>query len=187
MNLQWVIEKIPSFPNLSTLPRGIGVGRLATIFYGTILGPLMGYSVGGEDVMINADIESLARVQKSRGCGAPSPWKFDRTNHINRTIGDRSFYVHIPPSYNPNTAHAVVLSFHGYKGSDLNQETISAFSQKGLTVNRKVGSDIMGSIVNLLHWIWGRALSQFTRWALGVQGRMAIPNSVLGKGHRMPR
>ena len=157
MNLEWIIENIPSFPNLSTLPRGTGVGRLATILYGTILGPLMGHSPGGAD---DADIESLARVQKSRGCGAPSPWKFDRTNHINRTIGDRSFYVHIPPSYKPNTAHAVVLSFHGYKGSDLNQEAISAFSQKGLTVNRKVGSDTMDPYSQplTLCWIWGRAL-----------------------------
>ena len=192
MNLQCFVDKTPPFPNLLTR-RGPGVGRLATIFYRTILvGSLIGHGAGGEDAMINADVESLARVLRSRGCDAPSPWTFDRsqTNHINRTIGDddRSFYVHLPPSYNLNTAHAVVLSFHGYMGSDLDQESISAFSQNGLTVNGRVGSDVNRSAVNLpYHWIWGRVSSQFTRRALGVQERMAVPDSVLGRVPRMPK
>lgn len=71
----------------------------------------------------------------SSGCGAPSPWKFDSTQHSNQSIKDRSFYVHIPAAYNPNVAHAVVLSFHGFKGDDVSQEEISGFSQQGLKIN----------------------------------------------------
>jgi poly(3-hydroxybutyrate) depolymerase len=71
----------------------------------------------------------------SSGCGTRSPWKFDSTHHSNRTIGDRSFYVHIPPSYNPNVPHAIVLSFHGFKEDDVKQEKISGFSAPGLKIN----------------------------------------------------
>jgi hypothetical protein len=49
-----------------------------------------------------------------------------------------SFYVHIPASYNPNVPHAVVLSFHGFKEDDVQQEEISGFSQSGLEINDRV-------------------------------------------------
>jgi hypothetical protein len=74
----------------------------------------------------------------SSGCGVHSPWKFDSTHHSNRSIGDRSFYVHIPPSYNPNVPHAVVLSYYGYEEDDVIQEKISAFSQQGFLINNQV-------------------------------------------------
>jgi hypothetical protein len=74
----------------------------------------------------------------SSGCGIPSPWTFDSTHHSNQSIGDRSFYVHIPPSYNPNVPHAVVLSYHGYEEDDVIQEKISAFSQQGFLINNQV-------------------------------------------------
>jgi hypothetical protein len=72
------------------------------------------------------------------GCGFTPVWQFDAHNHANITTGDRSFLVHIPASYDPTTPHAVVLSFHGYKGNDLKQEKISEFSEKGIKLNGKV-------------------------------------------------
>jgi hypothetical protein len=72
------------------------------------------------------------------GCGFTPVWQFDAHNHANITAGDRSFLVHIPASYDPTTPHAVVLSFHGYKGNDLKQEKISEFSAKGIRLNGKV-------------------------------------------------
>jgi poly(3-hydroxybutyrate) depolymerase len=72
------------------------------------------------------------------GCGAASPWTFDSTQHSNQTIGDRAFLVHIPDSYDSSVPHAVVLSYHGFKGNDTQQEEISAFSESGLEINGKV-------------------------------------------------
>jgi len=77
------------------------------------------------------------------GCGVSSPWKFDSTYHSNRTLGDRSFYVHIPESYDSNIPHAVVLSFHGNNKNDAQQERISGFSQQGLTINNRVRTTFM--------------------------------------------
>lgn len=33
-------------------------------------------------------------------------------------MGDRSFLVHVPPTYNYQTQYPVVLSFHGYGDND---------------------------------------------------------------------
>lgn len=57
---------------------------------------------------------------------------------MNVTVGDRSFLVHIPSSYNANTPHAMVVSYHGFKDNDVKQEAITGFSEKGLTLNGKV-------------------------------------------------
>lgn len=72
------------------------------------------------------------------GCGSNPSWDFDSTGHSNQTLGDRSFLVHIPADYKSTTKHAMVLSFHGFKGDDLQQEKISQFSEPGLTVNGAV-------------------------------------------------
>lgn len=74
----------------------------------------------------------------SSGCGSTTGWLFDTNNHINVTTGARSFLVHIPAAYDADTPHAVVLSFHGYKGNDTQQELVSGFSEKGLRLNGKV-------------------------------------------------
>jgi hypothetical protein len=74
----------------------------------------------------------------SSGCGSTTAWLFDTNNHITVTTGARSFLVHIPVAYDANTPHAVVFSFHGYKGNGLQQELISGFSEKGLRLNGKV-------------------------------------------------
>lgn len=85
-------------------------------------------SIGENDTSGNA----------TTGCGLTPSWKFDDTNHVNMTMGDRSFLVHIPANYDVNTPHPMVLSFHGFKDNDLKQEEITGLSQKGLTLNNKV-------------------------------------------------
>jgi hypothetical protein len=139
--------------------------------------------MGGE---VAIAVNSLA--QPSSGCSGTSTWKFDSTHHSNRTIGNRSFYVHIPPNYKSNVAHAVVLSFHGYKNSALKQEKISGLSNRGLTINGKVG---LVSSSSLTCCLTGpdltRASSPFTRWALGAQERMVVPDIALGKERRMQK
>jgi hypothetical protein len=81
--------------------------------------------------------ETTASSAKS-GCGSASAWQFDADNHANVTMDDRSFLVHIPAAYDANTRHAVVVSFHGFKQEDSNQETITGLSEKGLKLNGKV-------------------------------------------------
>ncbi|KII85665.1 carbohydrate esterase family 1 protein [Plicaturopsis crispa FD-325 SS-3] len=82
---------------------------------------------------------SLAALQcvraASSGCGSKSAWSFDSSNHLNQTIGNRSFLVHLPSSYDSSVAAPVVLSFHGYNGSDSDQELISGFSDDALKIN----------------------------------------------------
>jgi hypothetical protein len=91
-------------------------------------------------------IPQTAESLTSSGCGVSSPWKFDSTYHSNRTLGDRSFYVHIPESYDSNVPHAVVLSFHGNEKNDAQQERISGFSRQGLTINSRVRTTFMRQI-----------------------------------------
>jgi hypothetical protein len=78
----------------------------------------------------------------SSGCGLAPTWQFDAHNRANVTMGDRSFLVHIPVSYDVTTPHAMVLSFHGFKRDDVNQEKISGFSDKGIKLNGKVWADL---------------------------------------------
>lgn len=76
-------------------------------------------------------------TSNASGCGAPSPWKFDDTGHLNVTMGDRSFLIHLPLAYKDDEAHPLVFSFHGFKANDSKQEEITGFSQPGLTLNGK--------------------------------------------------
>ncbi|KAJ6631345.1 Alpha/Beta hydrolase protein [Mycena sp. CBHHK59/15] len=69
-------------------------------------------------------------------CGSMA-WTFDSNNHLNQTIGNRSFLVHIPAKYDPNTTHAVVLSFHGYGADDREQEEITGLSKDGNLIDNK--------------------------------------------------
>jgi len=74
----------------------------------------------------------------SSGCGLAPTWKFDANNRANVTMDNRSFLVHIPVSYDATTPHAMVLSFHGFKRDNVNQEKISGFSGEGIKLNGKV-------------------------------------------------
>jgi hypothetical protein len=87
---------------------------------------------------------STAPGNATAGCSQASTWEFDSDNHANVTMGDRSFLVHIPANYNPTTPHALVVSFHGFKGNDKKQEKITGLSEKGLTLNGKVSCGMVG-------------------------------------------
>ncbi|KAJ7603814.1 hypothetical protein FB45DRAFT_958842 [Roridomyces roridus] len=79
---------------------------------------------------------SQAPSNATAGCSASSSsWQLDDTNHANITMGDRSFLVHIPGAYDPSVPHALVLSFHGFRADDEQQELITGFSEPGLTLN----------------------------------------------------
>ncbi|KAI0917297.1 hypothetical protein AcW2_007466 [Taiwanofungus camphoratus] len=78
----------------------------------------------------------VAPARASPGCNlSSSPWQFDSTGHANQTIGDRWYYVHLPPSYQQNVSHPVVLSYHGYGESAPIQEYISGLSDDSLRIN----------------------------------------------------
>ncbi|KAI0927690.1 hypothetical protein AcV5_008163 [Taiwanofungus camphoratus] len=86
-------------------------------------------------IVLVASVFRLAEA--SSGCDLSStPWKFDKTGHSNQTLGDRSFWVHLPSTYKPDVPHPVVLSYHGSNSSSRRQEHISGFSQHGLTINK---------------------------------------------------
>lgn len=82
-----------------------------------------------------------------------SAWDFDDSGHANITfnlayegtevdinptaVQTRSFYVHIPPSYDSSVEYPLVFSFHGYGDNDTFQEYISGFSDSNITINNK--------------------------------------------------
>lgn len=72
------------------------------------------------------------------GCGLTSAWTFDANGHYNATMGNRSFLVHVPPSYTSNTQYPVVLSFHGYGKNDTWQEHITGLSEPSVQINNQV-------------------------------------------------
>ncbi|KAJ7658944.1 Alpha/Beta hydrolase protein [Mycena rosella] len=80
---------------------------------------------------------STAPGNATAGCSQASTYTFDDTNHANITMGDRSFLIHIPANYDATTPHALVVSFHGFKGNAQKQEKITGLSQKGLLLNGK--------------------------------------------------
>ncbi|KAJ7440180.1 alpha/beta-hydrolase [Mycena latifolia] len=80
---------------------------------------------------------SSTPANATAGCSDNSDWEFDETNHANITMGDRSFLVHIPANYDHATPHALVVSFHGFKGNAKKQEKITGLSEKGLLLNGK--------------------------------------------------
>jgi hypothetical protein len=130
---------------------------------------------------------STAPGNATAGCSQASSWDFDDTNHANITMGDRSFLVHIPANYNPTTPHALVLSFHGFKGNAKKQELITGLSEKGLTLNGKVGCRSGGLKYKLLITTCFRALLRCIPMASLGQGRTGMRVSGHGRVHPTPR
>jgi polyhydroxybutyrate depolymerase len=60
----------------------------------------------------------------SRGCRHDPPTAIGQTEELSMVFDDlnRTYTVHLPPSYNPKTPHSLVLSFHGYGGNSEEQE-----------------------------------------------------------------
>ncbi|KAF7294074.1 hypothetical protein MKEN_01454000 [Mycena kentingensis (nom. inval.)] len=86
--------------------------------------------------MLTALIRSTLATP-SLGCTANSSWAFDATNHANQTLGNRSFWVHLPAGYNATLAHPLVLSFHGYDEDDRIHEQDTGFSKEKLLIAGK--------------------------------------------------
>ncbi len=61
---------------------------------------------------------------KSAGCGKAPPTQAGATETLTLTHGgiERTYNVHLPPSYKPRKAHRLVLAFHGYGGSATSAE-----------------------------------------------------------------
>jgi hypothetical protein len=130
---------------------------------------------------------STAPGNATAGCSQASSWDFDDTNHANITMGDRSFLVHIPANYNPTTPHALVLSFHGFKANAKKQELITGLSEKGLTLNGKVGCRSRGLKYKLLITTCFRVLLPCIPMASSGQGRTGMRVFGHGKVHPTPR
>lgn len=90
----------------------------------------------------NSPSTPSASSNGTAGCSANTTWQFDAENHMNVTMGNRSFLVHIPADYSATTPHAMVISYHGFKDNDIKQEKITGLSDKGLTLNGRVSKSI---------------------------------------------
>lgn len=86
----------------------------------------------------------------SSGCGSTPSWSFNKEGHHTRSLNGRSYLVHIPASYNVNTSHPTVLSFHAFEEDPQNQELISGFSAAGLEINGTVSTSKTVSYLSLV-------------------------------------
>ncbi|EMD64381.1 carbohydrate esterase family 1 protein [Bipolaris sorokiniana ND90Pr] len=76
---------------------------------------------------------TLAAPQKSRGCGISHKDLSLPAQHLDSSGQNRSYYIHLPSTYNSDTAYPLVLGFHGSPSSamtvpldtKLNNETYS--------------------------------------------------------------
>lgn len=82
-----------------------------------------------------AVVDTNSTSSNTTGCGSTNAWTPDETGHVNVTMGDRSFLVHLPATYDASRAHPLVLSFHGFKANDVKQEEITGFSAPGTMIN----------------------------------------------------
>jgi len=128
----WKEKLLPNEPVVGRkgLSRRHKFGLLGVVIFLVVAGALIGGLVGG---LIN-------RNRIKSGCGSTSAWQFDSTSHSNVTMGNRTFFVHLPPSYNMNTRYPVVLSFHGNGDNETWEEHITGLSEPNLQIN---GQDII--------------------------------------------
>ena len=127
----------------------LGVATVIVIAAVLIGGLVGGLKYRDTAVLIGGLVGGLKHRDTS-GCGLTSAWTFDADGHYNATMGNRSFLVHVPPSYTSNTPYPVVLSFHGYGDDDTWQEHITGFSEPGIQINNQV-SFMTGSVPGILY------------------------------------
>jgi polyhydroxybutyrate depolymerase len=89
-------------------------------------------------------LEAVARPPKrgaSPGCGEVPPTAIGQTETLYMTFEglNRKYNVHLPPSYDPDEPHSLVLNFHGYNGNSEEQEVT--------TSEMSVNADANGYIV----------------------------------------
>ncbi|WP_028935402.1 alpha/beta hydrolase family esterase [Pseudonocardia spinosispora] len=77
---------------------------------------------------------SASAGPRSAGCGHATQIPTDQT--VQRTVESgglsRTYTVHLPPSYQQDTAAPLVLSFHGHKRTSAYQEKLSEFSTQNV-------------------------------------------------------
>ena len=84
-------------------------------------------------LLISTLLTTLAAPQKSRGCGISHKDLSLPAQHLDSSGQNRSYYIHLPSTYNSDTAYPLVLGFHGSPSSamtvpldtKLNNETYS--------------------------------------------------------------
>lgn len=90
------------------------------------VGPAIDARGGGDAVAIDAGLDVDAAPAR---CAGRAPQPLDAV----WTIGNRSFRVHVPASYDPTAPTPLVFDFHGYTMTALTQETMTRFTAKSDT------------------------------------------------------
>jgi polyhydroxybutyrate depolymerase len=88
--------------------------------------------------------EAMAKRSKqgaSPGCGQVPPTAIGQTETLHMAFEglNRKYNVHLPPSYDPDEPHSLVLNVHGYNGNSEEQEVT--------TSEMSVNADLNGYIV----------------------------------------
>ena len=75
----------------------------------------------------------VGRNVGTKGCGMPHKVDGVSRNFSISTDGvNRTYRLHLPSSYDPNTPAPLVLSFHGHGKNMVEQETLSQFSNDAI-------------------------------------------------------
>lgn len=111
------------------------------------------------DVIWRSGFETQAAIPHAPSNGSGGAFPGDRTRSVAVTgVGNRSYYVHLPPQYSPARAVPVIVVLHGQSGSNANapaaaQQVRSDWSAiadaAGLAVIAIVGNQAQGG--------WGAA------------------------------
>lgn len=82
-----------------------------------------------------------SRRRASPGCGEVPPTAIGQTETLYLAFEglDRKYNVHLPPGYDPDVPHSLVLNIHGYNGNSEEQEVT--------TSEMSVNADANGYIV----------------------------------------
>ena len=70
------------------------------------------------------------------GCGKPHTVDgVSRDFQVSTDGGNRTYRIHLPSSYDPNTPAPLVISYHGHGQDMVEQETLSQFSNEAINPN----------------------------------------------------
>lgn len=134
-----------------------------------------------------------SRASGSAGCGKPlpvvqqpaggdsHPTNFTQTNGAKRT-----YLIHIPSNYNPNTPVPVIFSFHGNNKTSEQQEDLSQFS------NEEFNKDAIAVYPQGVNVSFSLMLEPILKGNRNCFIVSELPESVLiwnrnrGKGHHTP-
>ena len=79
---------------------------------------------------------SIQRPLVTAGCGTPHTVDGrSRDFSLLTNGGNRTYRIHLPNSYDPNTPAPLVISYHGHGKDMVQQETLSQFSNDAINPN----------------------------------------------------